>query len=157
MSNPVKAIPEGYHSLTPSLTCKDAARAIEFYKQAFGAQELFRMPSPNGKIAHAELMIGDSHIMINDEMGPGATAPSGSTGIYLFLYVDDADAHFNRAVAGGAKVEMALENMFWGDRFGRIADPFGHHWGIATHVEDVTPQEMQRRASAFFAKAAGHS
>jgi PhnB protein len=157
MSNPVRAIPEGYHAVTPSLTCKDAARAIEFYKQAFGAVELFRMPSPDGKVAHSEIMIGDSHVMINDEFGPAAGAPSGTPRIYLFLYVENSDAFFNRAVAGGAKVDMPLENMFWGDRFGKLTDPFGHQWGIATHVEDVTPQEMQRRSAAWFAKAAGQS
>lgn len=158
MPNPVKAIPEGYHSITASLTCKDAARAIEFYKQAFGAQELFRMPSPDGRISHAELLIGDSHIMVNDEMGPAAGAGSpGTPRIYLYLYVPDADAFFNRAVAGGAKVDMPLENMFWGDRFGKITDPFGHQWGVATHVQDMTPQDMQRGAAAFFAKAAGKS
>ena len=154
----VKAIPSRCHSVTPSLTCKDAARAIEFYKTAFGAQELARMTTPDGsKIAHAEIKIGDSVIFLNDEMGPPtATAPAPPR-IALFLYVEDADATFNRAVAGGSKVDMPLENQFWGDRFGRITDPFGHPWGIATHVEDVTPEEMGRRAAAFFAKAASKS
>jgi len=156
----VKRIPEGYHAVTPSLTCRDAARAIEFYKQAFGAQELFRMPTPDGRVAHAEIKIGDSHVMVNDEFGPTATVQGGTPPIYLFLYVEDADRIFNAAVADGARVDMPLENQFWGDRFGKLTDPFGHQWGIATHVEDVAPEEMQRRSQAWFAKmakAAGQS
>jgi PhnB protein len=157
MADPVKAIPDGYHSISPSLTCKDAARAIDFYKQVFGAEEKVRMPSPDGKISHAELKIGDSIIFLNDPMGPGAASTPGAPQIYLFLYVENADKVFTRAVAAGAKIDMALEDQFWGDRFGRITDPFGHQWGIATHVEDVAPEEIGKRAAAFFAKAAGHS
>ncbi len=157
MAHPVKAIPEGYHSISPSLTCKDAARAIDFYKHVFGAEEKVRMPSPDGKISHAELKIGDSIIFLNDPMGPGAANTPGAPQIYLFLYVENADKVFTRAVAAGAKIDMALEDQFWGDRFGRITDPFGHQWGIATHVEDVAPAEIGKRAAAFFAKAAGHS
>jgi PhnB protein len=156
----VKAIPEGYHSVTPSLTCKNAAAAIDFYKKAFGAKELFRMPAPDGRVAHAELLIGDSHIMLNDEMMPMATISQGNRPIYLFLYVENADNTFNTAVQNGAKVDMPLENMFWGDRFGRVSDPFGHQWGIATHVEDVSPDEMKKRSEAWMAKmskAAGHN
>jgi len=154
--NPVRAIPEGYHSISPSLVCKDAARAIDFYKNAFGAQELVRMTTPDGtKIAHAEIKIGDSILFLNDELGPMTAAGSTSAPrISLFLYVENADETFHRALAGGSKVEMPLENQFWGDRYGIITDPFGHRWGIATHVEDVTPEEMGRRAAAFFAKAA---
>ncbi|MGA8222890.1 MAG: VOC family protein [Candidatus Acidiferrales bacterium] len=155
--SPVKAIPEGYHSISPSLTCKDAPRAIEFYKNAFGATELMRSLTPDGKISHAELKIGDSIIFINDEMGPMSSAAAGTPKMSLFLYVEDADAAFHHAVAGGSRVDMPLENQFWGDRFGRITDPFGHEWGIATHVEDLTPEEIGKRAAAFFAKVAGKS
>ncbi|MFZ0582764.1 MAG: VOC family protein [Candidatus Acidiferrales bacterium] len=155
MAHHVKAIPEGYHSISPSLTCKDAARAIEYYKKAFNAQEVMRMPSPDGKISHAELKIGDSIIFLNDEMGP-MTASSGTPRMSLFLYVEDADTTFNNAVKAGGKVDMALENQFWGDRYGKLTDPFGHQWGIATHVEDLTPEEIDKRATAFFAKMAAH-
>jgi len=157
MAQPVRPIPEGYHSISPSLTCKDAARAIDYYKHVFGAEEKVRMPSPDGKISHAELTIGDSIIFLNDPMGPGAADTPGAPQIYLFLYVENADKVFTRAVAAGAKIDMALEDQFWGDRFGRITDPFGHQWGIATHVEDVAPEDIGKRAAAFFAKAAGHS
>jgi PhnB protein len=157
MAHPVRAIPEGYHSISPSLTCSDAARAIEFYKDVFGAVEIMRMPSPDGKISHAELKIGDSIIFLNDEMGPGAASAPGTPRMSLFLYVENADKVFTRAVAAGAQIDMALENQFWGDRFGKVTDPFGHQWGIATHVEDVAPEEIGKRAAAFFAKAAGQS
>jgi PhnB protein len=154
----VKAIPAGYHSITPSLTCKDTPRAIEFYKSIFGAQELMRMATPDGnKISHAELKIGDSVIFVNDELGPQAGAAPGAQKISLFLYVEDADTTFTLAVEAGSKITMPLENQFWGDRFGSVIDPFGHAWGIATHVEDLTPEEIGRRAAAFFAKAAGKS
>jgi PhnB protein len=157
MAQPVRAIPEGYHSISPSLTCKDAARAIDFYKHVFGAEEKMRMPSPDGKISHAELKIGDSIIFLNDEMGPAAAGTPGTPRLSLFLYVENADKVFTRAVAAGAQIDMALEDQFWGDRFGRVTDPFGHQWGIATHVEDVAPEEIGKRAAAFFAKAAGRS
>jgi PhnB protein len=162
MSNPVRAIPEGYHSISPSLTCKDAARAIEFYKSVFGATEIMRMPGPGGIIMHAELRIGDSVIFVNDEV-PGiavAPAPDGTPSSYLFLYTEDVDAVYNRAVSMGSKVAMPLENMFWGDRYGKVLDPFGHQWGVAQHVEDVAPAEMKRRQedmAAKMAKAAGQS
>lgn len=162
MPNPVRAIPEGYHSISPSLTCKDAARAIEFYKSVFGATEIMRMPGPGGIIMHAELRIGDSVIFVNDEV-PGiavAPAPDGTPSSYLFLYTEDVDAVYNRAVSMGSKVAMPLENMFWGDRYGKVMDPFGHQWGLAQHVEDVAPAEMKRRQedmAAKMAKAAGQS
>jgi PhnB protein len=162
MSNPVRAIPEGYHSISPSLTCKDAARAIEFYKSVFGATEIMRMPGPGGIIMHAELRIGDSVIFVNDEV-PGiavAPAPDGTPSSYLFLYTEDVDAVYNRAVSMGSKVAMPLENMFWGDRYGKVLDPFGHQWGVAQHVEDVAPAEMKRRQedmAAKMAKAVGQS
>jgi PhnB protein len=157
MADPVRAIPEGYHSISPSLTCKDAPRAIDFYKNVFGAVEMVRMPSPDGKISHAELKIGDSIIFLNDEMGSMAALTPGTPRMSLFLYVENADKVFTRAVAAGAQINMALENQFWGDRYGKVTDPFGHQWGIATHVEDVAPEEIGKRAAAFFAKAAGTS
>jgi PhnB protein len=156
MAHQVKAIPEGYHTISPALTCKDAARAIDFYKKAFNAQEIARMPSPDGRIAHAELRIGDSIIFLNDEMGPTTGTSSGTPRVYLFLYVENADTTFNNALNAGAKVEMPLDNQFWGDRMGKVTDPFGHQWGIATHVEDVSPEEMKKRAAAFFTKMAAH-
>ncbi len=155
MANPVKPIPEGYHSITPSLTCRGADRAIEFYKKVFGAKELMRAPSPDGKISHAELKIGDSMIFLNDEFPQaGATASASPGSIYLFLYVEDVDAVFNRAVAAGARTDMPVQDMFWGDRYGKLIDPFGHRWGIATHKENVTAQEMDRRGKEFFKKMA---
>ncbi len=160
MPKAVKPIPEGYHSISASLTCKGAERAIEFYKKVFGAKELVRMPSPDGKISHAELKIGDSIIFLNDEFPQaGATAPTPGSGhpIYLFLYVEDVDTIFNRALAAGARVDMPVADMFWGDRYGKLTDTFGHQWGIATHTEDVAPEEIGRRAEAFFKKAAGQA
>jgi PhnB protein len=162
MPNPVRAIPEGYHSISAALTCKDAARAIDFYKSVFGATEIMRMPGPGGIIMHAELRIGDSVIFINDEIPGVAAAPSGATinPVYLFLYTEDVDSVCNRAVAAGSKVTMPVANMFWGDRYGKFNDPFGHSWGVATHVEDVAPEEMPRRQAewaANMAKAAGQS
>jgi PhnB protein len=159
MAKATNPIPKGYHTITPSLTCRDAAKAIDFYKKAFGAQELMRMPSPDGKISHAEIKIGDSVVFISDEF-PGRTAapsPTATPSSSLFLYVEDVDTVFNRAVSAGAKSTMPLQDMFWGDRFGNVVDPFGHQWGLATHIEDVAPDEIGRRAAAFFAKAAGHS
>ncbi|MGB2634504.1 MAG: VOC family protein [Candidatus Acidiferrum sp.] len=157
----VRAIPEGYHSLTPTLVCKDAARAIDFYKEAFQAKELGRMTGPGGKIGHAELQIGDSRLMLSDEF-PGmasAPGPTPNTSCSVVIYTDNVDAVFERAVKAGAKVEMPLQNQFWGDRYGKLRDPFGHQWGLAQHVEDVAPAEMERRSKAwmaeFSAKASG--
>ena len=162
MPSTVRPIPEGYHSVTPALTCRDAARAIEFYKSVFGATEVVSMPGPGGKIMHAELRIGNSVIMLGDEIPGMTTAPSPSSGnsFSLFLYTEDVDATYARALAAGSRSVMAPENMFWGDRYGKITDPFGHHWGIATHVEDVAPDELARRSAEFtakMAKAAGQS
>src|ERR1700740_2956817 len=162
MPNPVRSIPEGYHSISPSLTCKDAARAIDFYKQVFGATEIMRMPGPGGIIMHAELRIGDSVIFVNDEIPGMAKAPDGTSvnPVYLFLYTEDVDSVCNRAVAAGSKVTMPIANMFWGDRYGKFNDPFGHSWGVATHVADLTPEEMMRGQAewtASMAKAAGQS
>ena len=152
----LRAIPEGYHSISPSLTCRDAARAIDFYKRVFGATEIMRMPGPGGKVGHAELRIGDSVIFVSDPL-PGMPAASESGAapvIYLFLYTEDVDSVFNRAVQAGCRVEMPLADMFWGDRFGKITDPFGHQWGLATHVEDVAPEEMKRRSEEWTKKMA---
>lgn len=159
MANAVKPIPEGYHTISASLTVRNAAAAIEFYKKAFGAVETVRMAGPDGKIMHAEIRIGDSTLFINDEWPGMAVAPSmtGLPSSSLFLYVPDVDRVFTQAVAGGATVNMAVENQFWGDRYGKLTDPLGHHWGIATHVEDVTPEEMKRRQEKFMARAAGQS
>jgi len=145
----VKPIPDGWHTVTPSLTVRGAARAIEFYKQAFGAKETMRMPGPEGKIMHAELKIGDSVVMLNDEfpdMGTRSPESLGGSPASLFLYVEDVDAAFDRAVKAGAQVAMPVQDMFWGDRFGRVIDPFGHGWAMATHKEDLTPEEIARRA-----------
>lgn len=157
MANPVKAVPEGHPTITPGLTCKGAARAIDFYKQVFGAKELMRMEGPGKSIGHAELTIGNSKFMINDEFPGDAVAPTGCTGHSLYVYFEDCDAVFNRAVAAGATVVMPLTNMFWGDRNGVFTDPFGHRWNVATHIEDVSSEEMDRRARDWMAKAAGQS
>ena len=151
----VRPIPAGFHSVTPYLTLNDTARAIDFYKRAFGAQEVMRMEAPGGKIGHAEIKIGDSHIMLADEMpGMGGHSPQslGGTTCGVMLYVENADSVFNQAVAAGAQVEAPLSDMFWGDRYGRLKDPFGHSWAIATHIEDVAPAEMSKRMQDAMAK-----
>jgi PhnB protein len=147
-SAPRKGIPEGFSTVTPHLNVRDAARALDFYKRAFGAVETVRMPGPGGKILHAEIKIGDSHVFLADEMpdlGSRSPLTIGGTATALCLYVDDADAVFNQAVAAGAQVKMPLADQFWGDRYGKLADPFGHEWAVATHLEDLTPAEMERR------------
>lgn len=155
MKNKVKPVPDGYTTVTPYLTIRGAAKAIDFYKQAFGAKELFRMPGPDGKIAHAEILVGDSHIMLADESASVETkAPqtlNGSTA-GLFLYLPDVDASFKQAIKAGAKETMPLQNMFWGDRFGKLTDPFGHKWMLASHIEDVSPEEMEERMAAAASK-----
>ncbi|HEU5235315.1 MAG TPA: VOC family protein [Terriglobales bacterium] len=151
MSNSVKPIPDGYHTATPYLTLKDTSEAIDFYKRAFGAVEIFRMNGPDGKIAHAEIRIGNSPLMLGDESPCSeAKAPEtlDGTTLGIFLYVDDVDASFKRALDAGAHQTVPLQNMFWGDRFGRLTDPFGHKWMLATHVEDVSPAEMEERMCA---------
>src|SRR5262249_35993778 len=139
---------------TPHLVVKFCAQAIDFYRRAFGAVEVMRMPGPDGfSIGHAEMKIGDSLIYLVDEgMGNKSPQTLGGTPVSIHLYVEDADAVFKQAVEAGAEAKMPLSDMFWGDRFGMIADPFGHQWSIATHKEDVPPEEMARRAEAFFAK-----
>jgi PhnB protein len=152
----VKPIPEGYHTLTPYLAVDDAAEAIDYYKKAFGAKERGRMDTPDGKIGHAELEIGDSIVMLSDPFPHSSTRTPkelGGTSASVFLYVEDVDAVVKKAVDAGATVTMEVADQFWGDRFGTIADPFGHLWSIATHVEDVPPEEMAERAKAAFAQA----
>jgi PhnB protein len=144
-SSAVKPIPEGMHSLTPHIVCAGAADAIAFYKKAFDAVEQSRLPGPNGKVMHAMLRIGDSTLMLMDDMPDcGALGPIALKGspVTLHLYVTDVDAVFARAIAAGATERMPVTDMFWGDRYGQIEDPFGHRWSIATHQRDVTPEEM---------------
>jgi PhnB protein len=151
MASSVKPIPEGYHSITPYLVTNNAADAIEYYKKAFGATELFRMPAPGGKIGHAELKIGDSPIMLADEypdMGYFGPAKYGGTPVSLMIYVEDVDTVYPRAIAAGGQEVKALQNQFYGDRSGTLKDPFGFIWTVATHVEDVSPEEMDKRAKA---------
>jgi PhnB protein len=156
MKSDVKPIPEGYQKITPFLTVRDAARVIEFYKEAFGAQERYRMLTPDGKwVAHAELKIGDSVFMLSDEM-PGQECESpqslGGTSVGFYVYVDDVDAVFDQAVAAGATVKRPVQEMFWGDRTGDVFDPAGHLWTLATHVEDVSPEELRTRGQEVFEK-----
>jgi PhnB protein len=149
MAQAVKPIPEGYHSVTPYLIVKGAAQAIAFYEKAFGAEELYRMPMPDGRVGHAELRLGDSRIMLADEhpevgaLGPGSV---GGTPVTIHLYVEDVDAIFARATAEGARVTRPLADQFYGDRLGVLTDPFGHVWSVATHREDVPEDELRRRA-----------
>ena len=147
----VSPIPKGYHSITPYLIVKGSAQAIDYYKKIFGATEVFRMDTPDGKVAHAELQIGDSRIMLADEqpnMGAGhaSAASIGASPVSLYLYLPDVDRVVERATAAGAKILKPVQDQFYGDRTGFIQDPFGHLWGIATHIEDVAPQEMEERA-----------
>jgi PhnB protein len=153
MTAKAKPIPDGYHTVTPYLIVHGAAAAIEFYKKAFGATELFRMDGPNGKIGHAEMRIGDSPIMLADEspeMGAKSPQTFGGSPISIMLYVEDVDAVVSRAVAAGAKVTRPIEDKFYGDRMGGLEDPYGHTWYVATHIEDVSSDEMKRRAAALF-------
>jgi len=159
MTNKVKPIPEGYHAVTPYLFIKGAGRAMEFYKNVFGAKERLKMQMPGSDaVAHAELTVGDSVIMLGDECpemharGPEAL---GGSPVMIHLYVDDVDGVFKRAVAAGAKVLQPVEDKFYGDRSGTISDPFGHLWGLATHKEDVPPDEINRRAAAMFKEKGG--
>ena len=156
----VKSIPEGYHSVTPYLIVRGGSDAIEFYKKAFGATELFRFPAPDGKVGHAEIKIGDSPIMLADEypqMGYNSPQSIGGSPVSLMIYVDDVDTVFGRAVESGATVKEAVQDKFYGDRTGSLVDPFGHVWHIATHKEDVAIEEMQRRAKAHENAASGGS
>ena len=148
----VKPIPDGMNTVTPHLVCKDAAKAIEFYKKAFGAEERFRLNTPDGKkVLHAGLRIGDSAVMLADEFPDwGSVGPETLKGtpVVIHLYVEDADSVFDQAVQAGATVTMPLQDMFWGDRYGQLRDPFGHSWSVATHVRDVSIEEMEQAAKA---------
>ena len=155
MTASVKPVPEGFHTATPTLVVRNAAEAIDFYKEVFGAEEIMRMPSPDGKISHAELKIGDSIIFLSDEFpNMGGKSPEtlgGFTG-GIYLYVPDVDDVFQRAFDAGGKAAMPVTDMFWGDRHGNFTDPYGHSWGVSTHVEDVPEEEMGKRAQAFYAQ-----
>jgi PhnB protein len=149
-----KPVPEGFHSLNAYVAVDDAAAAIDFYKRAFGAKERSRLPGPDGKIGHAELEIGDSILMLSDPFPQSSySAPKalGGTSVGLLLYTEDVDALVQRAVDAGGSISMEVQDMFWGDRFGQVTDPFGHVWQVATHVEDVPPEEMEERAKAAMA------
>ena len=158
----VPAIPDGYHSVTPYLIVDDAKAALDFYRDAFGAQELYRLPMPDGKggekIAHAEVRVGDSTLMLSDEwpdMGAlGPKSRGGHTASFL-IYVEDADASFDRAVKAGARSERPVTLEFWGDRMGSVIDPFGHKWSLGTHVEDVSPEEMKKRMAQWSKQQGG--
>jgi PhnB protein len=146
----VKPVPDGYHTATPYLVQRDTKTALDFYKKAFGAETVVMMPMGAGRIGHAEIKIGDSMVFMSDEfpeMSPDTKSPqtAGFVTGTTFLYVPDVDTVFKKAVDAGAKVVMPPTDMFWGDRFGKVVDPFGHHWGIATHKEDLSPQEIQKR------------
>lgn len=150
-----KPIPEGYHTLTPYLTIEDTAKAIDFYKEAFGAEEIMRMQTPDGSIGHAEIQIGDSRVMLSDPFPQSTVRPPSERGgptASIFVYVEDCDALFDQATAAGAEATMPLQDMFWGDRFGTLTDPFGHVWSIATHIEDVPEDEMAERAKTAMAE-----
>lgn len=154
MTTRIKPIPDGCPTVTPYLTVHDADAALAFYKTAFGAKEGLRLHMPDGKVGHAEFKIGESNFMLSDEYPtPNSTSPQtlGGSSVKLHLYVSDADAVFSQAIAAGAKQTMPVENQFWGDRMGSLIDPFGHHWLIATHVEDIDPSELQGRMEAYFA------
>ncbi len=158
MAKAAYPIPKGFHTVTPYLTVKGARRAIDFYKKAFDAEEIMVMPGPNGTIMHGEIKIGDSMVFLGDEcqerdvLGPQSR---GGATTSLMLYVDDVDAWFDKAVKAGCTVQLAVADQFWGDRFGKLADPFGHQWAIATHVEDVAPEEMKKRAEKMMQQMAG--
>jgi uncharacterized glyoxalase superfamily protein PhnB len=142
----VKSIPEGFHTLTPHITVKDAAQALDFYKAAFGAEEMVRMPGPGGKVMHAEIRIGDSRMLLNEEfleMDLKGPKEFGGSPVTLHLYVEDADALVKQAANAGAKITMPVQDTFWGDRYGRVEDPFGHQWAIATRVREMSFQEMR--------------
>lgn len=152
----VRPIPEGFHTLTPYLVVRGGGEAISFYEKAFGAREIYRMNGPDGSVMHAELAIGDSRLMLGDEnpeMGAHSPAALGGSPVNLFLYVEDVDASFRRAIDAGCESLAAPEDMFWGDRYSKLRDPYGHSWSIATHIEDVSPEEMGRRARKLFAPA----
>ncbi len=153
-----KPIPDGYRTVTPYLVIKGAAEALEFYKKAFGAEEVLRMPGPDGSVMHAEMNFGDCRVMMGEEspaMGSKSPSSLGGSGAGLMLYVEDVDAAFAKAVGAGCTVKMPVSDMFWGDRYGKLEDPFGHDWSLATHVEDVPPEEMGKRMAEAMAQKPG--
>ena len=158
MVETVKGVPEGFHTLTPHLVVRDAARAIEFYKQAFGAEVRgVSQDTPDGKVTHAELKIGDSILMLTEEFPDwGVLSPLalGGSAVTIHIYVEDVDALFNRAVSAGATVTMPLADQFWGDRYGKLTDPFGHHWSLATRKQNLTREEIRKATEAVFSKMA---
>jgi PhnB protein len=155
MPNKVNPVPAGYHTITPYLSLKGAAKALDFYRRAFGAEVVVRMDLPDGRVGHAEIQIGDSHVMLADEMPdmPDAVTSSpqtlGGTTTGLMIYLDDVDTRFKRALEAGATVKRPVQDQFYGDRTGTLQDPFGHIWTLGTHVEDVPPDEMKKRMAAF--------
>ena len=154
---PSTSIPAGYHSVTPAIVVRDAAAAIDFYKRAFGAEEINRMAGPDGSIMHAEIRVGDSVVMLGEENEQwGTRSPLSLGGVHgsLHIYVADADASFNRAIQAGATERYPLEDAFWGDRYGKVTDPFGHEWGIATRVKELSPVEMEEAGREWMAKVA---
>jgi len=157
MPEKVKAVPPGFHTLTPHLTVRDADKALEFYKNALGAEILNVARMPDGKVLHASLRIGDSMLMLNDEfpeMGGLSPLSTGGAGVTIHIYTENVDAAFNRAVSAGAQVKMPLMDQFWGDRYGIVGDPFGHSWSLATHIKDLSPEEMERAQEEAMAKMA---
>ena len=157
MAPKVNPKPQGYHTVTPSIVVQDGAKALEFYKKAFGAEQTMLMPGPGGSVMHAEIRIGDSHVMLADEspgMGHRSAQSIGATPVSLVLYVEDVDAQFKQAIAAGAKELRPVEDQFYGDRMGTLVDPFGHVWSLGTHKEDVSPEEMNRRMAEMMAQKA---
>ena len=151
-----KPIPDAFTTVTPSLVMKDCNKTIEFYKKALGAQELMRMPGPDGKIMHAEIKVGNSHVMMNDEiMGSKSAETLGASPVTFYLYVEDADSSFKKAIAAGCKEIMPVADMFWGDRMGAVSDPYGYKWNFSTHVKDMTPEEMKRGQDEWLKQMAG--
>lgn len=150
MKNTVNYIPAGFHTATPYLVIRNAVAAIDFYKKAFGAQELFRMSKPDGTVTHGEFVIGDSRFMFTDAAATHSSSPEDLKGtpVSIYLYVENSDAVFQQALSAGARAVMPVQDMFWGDRYGRLTDPFGHQWHIATHKEDIAPEEMSKRAAS---------
>ena len=156
MASTVKGVPEGYSTVTPNVVIRDAAKAIDFYRRAFGAEEIMRMPGPDGTtIAHAEIRIGSSILMLSDEM-PEMECRSpqslGGSPVSFYVYVPDVDSFFKKAVTAGATEKMPVADMFWGDRVGGLTDPYGHKWTIATHTKDLTPEQIRKGAEAFFSR-----
>ena len=154
MAGNVKRIPEGCHSVTPHLTVRDASKAIAFYQKAFGAKEVRRSPGPDGRLMFAELQLGDSRFYLNDEfpeMGGKSPLALNGTPVVIHHYVEDVDRVFQQALAAGATVRFPLADQFWGDRYGILVDPFGHHWAVASHVKDVTPADLAKAAESFAA------